>query len=586
MRVQSSRRPRIAVLARSLLRTKHVSRLVPIGLALALLACKPRETSVPTSLSQQLSAEIVLQPPPDHLRGRVALHAGARLYAAPHFGAASWLLTLPDPPLVDGGDSPPRARALRVIGVTGEFVALTNDLSGEGPEIAACGEPLHDIDHLRLLVYVPEVHLASVTTRVLELEPLGDAGTLRVGAGARVGEPIPSAGLPSIPQGSKWRMIDADGLRALVPVPDDAIGRAWDPAQVPEFDRAGEQLFQDAEGVHTWLDDQGSDRVELTLRNACAEQRRTIDDAKEIASLRALAEDLFYDQGPEPDPLPEPPPAGPYRISVGADLRWTDGNLAAEVIGRFELLELGQASDDRRCFALTLGSELQPMVEPPLACARAEAIELLDGEAALAFERSSELEVGGTIRFGELRGDVEWDHRVARELLNVRHSTIAECLRPLANRAEREEVPALGRWELGLTIDGDGRVIDATVEATRTSEDPLEGAVADCLRAEAGTWLFPSAAGRLVVPIEFGDPDLLGEWVSEGEAESEPEPAKGKSKGKAKNEPKVDPNRGSVVIIRDDESKAGAERAPDEDEGSESEESTNEEEINYLDPFD
>lgn len=520
---------------------------------LGLIACKRDDTSVPTTALSDSGSFVVIEPAPDHLRGRVALVTGARLYAAPRFGSSSWELALPDPPLVASRDALPRARALRVVGVSGDFLALTNDLADDSG--LGCGEPLEGIDHLRMLFYVPPAHLAPVLTRPLELEPLGDAGLLRVSAGARVSEPLPAGGMPNPGPDHHWRSIDADGLRALVPVPDDAVGLAWDPEAQIELDSDGQLLFRDAEGSYAWFSDPGGDEVELNLRNACAEHRQVISEPNEVASLRELALTLAADEPGEVDDSAEEyerPPQGPWRLITGTDLRWTDGNLAAEVIAPFEIAALGQDWEDRRCFTVVLGDNLEVVDEqPPVACVRPDQLEFV-GDQITTFDRGLELEIGGSVRFGQPTVEGPWGPDVVRELLNGHHTTIAECLRPLAQRLESEGLPFAGRWRLELEVDGNGRVVDALVEAVATSDERVE----DCLRAETGTWLLPPSSGKLIVDLEFGDARVLGDMLDDqAEDEPEPEPKGKKPKSKAKAKPDVKPKEkepGRVMIIRDD----------------------------------
>lgn len=521
-----------------------------------LIACKREDTSAPASTLSDSSSFVVIEPAPAHLQGRVALASGARLYAAPRFGSSSWTVQLPAPPLVAQQDALSRARALRVVGVSGDFLALTNDLADDSG--LGCGQPLAGTEHLRVLFYVPAAHLAPVLTRALELEPLGEAGLLRVSAGARVGEPLPEGGMPNPGPNHHWRPIDADGLRALVPVPDDAVGWAWDPSARMEFESEGQLLFRDAEGSYAWLSDPGGDEVALSLRNECAEHVQTITDPAEVASLRELAT-MTSDEGIDPrdaanDVGDEAPPQGPYRLVVGSDLRWTDGNLAAEVLAPFEIAALGQDWEDRRCFPLELGGELVVVDgQPPVTCVRPDQLDFV-GDQITRFDRGLELEIGGSVRFSQPTVEGPWGPDVVRELLNLRHATIAECLRPFAMRLEDSGLPVAGRWRLELEVDERGQVVDALVDPIATSDEPTE----DCLRADTGTWLLPPSAGKLMVELEFGDAQALAaalDLAADEADEAEPTPSKPKSKPKSKTKPKPEPeskDSGRVMIIRDE----------------------------------
>jgi len=510
--------------------------------ALGLIACKPKDVGAPIDSLSQTGTFVVIEPAPEHLRGRVALLAGARLYASPSFESSSWALDLPAPPLAARGDALPRARAMRVIGVSGDFVALTNDLADESE--LGCGQPLAGISHLRMLFYVPVAHLAQVITRPLELEPLGEAGLFRVSAGARISEPLEPGGMPSPGEASHWRAIDADGLRALVPVPDDAVGLAWDPAAQIELEPTGQLLFRDAEGSYAWLDDAGGEDVGLSMSNACAEHIQTVTKADEVASLRELAAAIVDEPGDadERESVGEVwrEPEGPYRLLTGSDLRWTDGNLAAEVIAPFEIAALGQDWDERRCFALELGEELELIAaHPPVACVRADQLEFV-GDQLTSFDRGLELEIGGTVRFGQPSVEGPWGPDVVRELLNGHHPTIAECLRPLAERLQAEDLPFAGRWRLELEVDDRGRVVEAKVDPIAVSDERVE----DCLRAETGTWLLPPSAGKLIVALEFGSPEVLAKQLDEAyePLDEAPEPP-----------PKSNErDSGRVMIIRDE----------------------------------
>lgn len=524
--------------------------------ALSLLACKPKQVGAPASALSSSGAFVKIDAAPEHLRGRVALRAGARLYAAPRHSATSWTLSLPEPPLDAANDELPRARVLRVVGMSGEFLALTNDLAvreEDGP--LGCGEPIAELGALRMLFFVPTAHLAPVVTRPLELVPLGNDGVLRVGAGARVGPPLPAAGMPSLAAGTHWRAIDADGLRALVPVPEDAVGLAYDPSAGREAsDDAGQLAFRDAEGSLAYLIDHG-DEGALALRNACGEHVEALAPA-ELPALRELAAATaeLASEASEAPVAYEPPPLQPWRLIEGADLRWTDGNLAAEVLAPFEVPAPGQDWEDRRCFVLELGSELEVIDrQPPVACVRPDRLEYV-GDEMVSFDRNLEVELGGSVRFGQPTLEGPWGPDVVRELLNDHHGSIAECLRPLVDRLDAEGLPYAARWRLELQVDGQGRVRAAEVEAALASDERVE----DCLRADTGTWLLPPGAGTIVVDLEFGNAELVAEQIDAlPEPEPEPEPPKSKAKKpKAKSEPEPKSEPGRVMIIRDEDDAA------------------------------
>jgi hypothetical protein len=538
------------------------SRISIVSLAL-MLGCtfKPDEPTaqVPSEFALGTS-KITIEPAPAHLLGRVALPAGARLYARPTYTSPSWTLRLPEPPLsVLGSDGPPRARAFRVVGVVRsddgslggsletptEFIAVTNDLDGEAEHpVHGCGPRFGDLSHLRALLYVPAVHLAEVTTRSLALVPFSPAGDIEhvsVGAGVRVGAAAPTHGLPAAPTDTRWRWIDADGIRVLAPIPDDAVGVAWDPADTPKLGNAGEPLLRDAEGSTLWLDDDGGAQLELTIRNECGEHRRVVDDPAELANLRALALDVFYDQSPPPEPAPIVPQDADYVIVANTPLRWTDGELAGEVLDDWTVtVGVGQTWDNRRCFSLLLSSELVPLDEPALACVKPDALEPL--ATARGFRVSDELELGGSIQLGPpevIAGT--WDERLLRPVFNDHHAGAAECLRPLL-LSTKELLSA--RWVLAMIVAENGRVDQVDVTALGESH----AAVEDCLRIEAYTWAMPQGGGQLLVPVTLGlwHPANVG-----AEPEPEPEPeAKPKSKP-THAEPEPEP--GKVIIIRDDE---------------------------------
>lgn len=519
-------------------------------LALA-LSCKPEAERAIAPGGTVLGEAMMIEAAPEHLRGRVALPAGARLYARPTYASPSWTLSLSDPPAI-ASDSPPRARAFRVVGVVRastnslapEFLAVTNDLDGdeENPP-RGCGSRFTDLPHLRMLLYVPVVHVAEVTTRTLELEPFSASGEqeqLQIGAGARVGRRSPVSGLPPAPSGSSWRWIDADGIRVLAPVPDDAVGQAWDPSDTPTLRSGGEQLLQDAEGSLLWLRDDSGAQVELGVRNDCGEHRRVVVDPYEVESLRALAIDVFYDQSPrEYEPVVQPD--ADFMIASGTPLRWPDGELAGEVLQDWAVtVGIGQDGEGRRCFPLVLSGELTPLDQPGLACVSPDALTPLSGGDH--FGVSDELELGGSIELGPpevLAG--EWTAAILRPVLNGHHATVAECLRPLLRA---DEPPPASRWVLMMIADEQGRV--AEVEVTALGE--THAVVEDCLRAEAFTWLMPDRGGQVLIPV------TLGPWDPSMEVAQEPEPKTTKpKKPKAKGKPEPAPERGKVVIIRDDE---------------------------------
>lgn len=527
---------------------------------LGVIACKPDQSeSTPPSGLAAGATRITIEPAPEHLRGRVALAAGARVYSRPTFASPSWAIALPDPPLASG-DGPPRSKAFRTVGIVrandgtiggaGDFVAVTNDLAGEdGSAPIGCGSRFGDLAHLRMLLYVPVIHLAQVTTRALELEVVSTRSQpdrVRLGAGARVGAVQQLQGLPPIPDGSSWRWIDADGIRLLAPIPNDAIGVAWDPGSLPEFGDAGDALFRDAEGSTLWLRDDGGVTVELTVRNDCAEHRQRIDEPTEVANMRALALDAFYDQRPRGEPEPVVELEADYRIPAGTALRWTDGDLAGETLADWSVaIGVGQTWDGRRCFPLPLGSELAPVDSTALACVDPSSIELLT--AGAGFGVTDELSLGGSIELGPATvvDGGPWDPQSLRAILNGRHDSVSECLRPLLLASEGLTG---ARWDLRLTVSLLGRVDEVELVV----RGPTHDAVDDCLRAEAFTWLFPEGvSGRIEVPV------MLGEWTpdmdpSPPEPEPAPEPKPKSGKGKS-DKPRPDPERGKVIILRDEE---------------------------------
>jgi len=530
-------------------------------------------TELPSALAAGVQRTSI-EPAPDRLRGRVALSSGARLYARPTYTSASWSLDLPEPPLMSG-DGPARARSFRVVGIvrstaagaagwSGDFVALTNDLDGEdGNAPIGCGPRFSDLDHLRMLVYVPAVHLAEVTTRPLELEPFSAEQAnerLRLGAAVRVGPSASVAGLPALAEGARWRWIDADGIRTLAPIPDDAVGLAWDPGQIPTFSDAGEALMRDAEGSTIWLRDSGGDSLELTVRNHCAEHWKRIDHPGQVQSIRDMALELFYDQRPARDRAPAVEDQADYRIPAGTPLRWTDGELAGELLRDWDVaVGVGQSWDGRRCFALPLGSELTAVTAPPLICVEPRALELLaTARSGAGFEVTDMLSLGGSIELGpfEVLAGGPWAEKSLQSILNLHHDGVSECLRPLLVAGE---TVIAARWNLGLTVTQFGRVDEVEIDARGQTHDAVE----DCLRAEVFTWLLPEIingeeVGRLTVPLS------LGRWTVELEQaaierDAEAEAAKGKAKGKPKAEPKgagkqpAERERGKVVIIRDED---------------------------------
>ncbi|WP_146658129.1 hypothetical protein [Enhygromyxa salina] len=533
------------------------------GLALA-LGCTPKTTNntgqVPSEFADA-TLKVTIEPAPAHLQGRVALPTGARLYARPTYTSPSWTLTLPDPPLSGlSSNGPARARAFRVVGVvrTGdaslggsldspaEFLAITNDLDGEAEQPArGCGPRFVDLSHLRTLLYVPAVHLAEVTTRSLEFAPFsaaGDVEQVSVGAGVRVGPASSTHGLPVAPPNTRWRWIDADGIRVLAPIPDDAIGFAWDPTDTPKFDSAGEPLLRDAEGSTLWLDDDGGARLELTIRNECGEHRRIVDEPVERENLRALALEVFYDQSPPPEPAPIVPPDADYLIVANTPLRWTDGELAGEVLRDWAVtVGVGQTWDNRRCFPLVLSGELRPLDEPALACVKPEALEpLANAVEAGGFGASDEMELGGSVQLGPPEVIVgTWEERLLRPVLNSHHASVGECLRPLLLGIEELEG---ARWVIAMTVAESGRVEQVDVTALGESH----GAVEDCLRVEAYTWAMPQGGGQLLVPVTVGVWGDAGSDVG-GEAEAEPEVEAKAAK------PEGERERGKVIIIRDED---------------------------------
>jgi hypothetical protein len=529
-----------------------------ISLALTLLlapSCKPEADQWSVPGGSVVGESMMIETAPDHLRGRVALPAGARVYSRPTYASPSWTVNLPDPPAI-ASDSPPRTRAFRVVGVVNrsggamspEFLAITNDLDGDDEHPPrGCGSRFTDLQHLRMLLYVPVVHVAEVTTRTLEVEPFSASGELeqlQVGAGARVGRRSPVSGLPPAPSESSWRWIDADGIRVLAPVPDDAVGQAWDPSNTPTLRTGGEQLLQDGEGSRLWLRDDGGAEVEFGVRNDCGEHRRLVVEPYEVESLRELALEIFYDQSPrEYEPVVQP--EADYMIASGTPLRWPDGELAGEVLQDWSVtVGVGQDWEGRRCFPLVLSGELEPLDEPGLACVSPDALTPLAG--AGQFGVSDEFELGGSIELGPpevLAG--EWTAAILRPVLNSHHATVAECLRPLLGG---EEPPPASRWVLMLVASADGRV--AEVEVMPLGE--THAVVEDCLRAEAFTWLMPDRGGQVLIPVTLGPWDASMEVVQEPEPAAKPKP-KGTGKTKPKAKPEPPPERGKVMIIRDDE---------------------------------
>ncbi|PRQ09747.1 hypothetical protein [Enhygromyxa salina] len=237
-------------------------------------------------------------------------------------------------------------------------------------------------------------------------------------------------------------------------------------------------------------------------------------------------------------------------IVANTPLRWADGELAGEVLEDWAVtVGVGQSWDNRRCFALLLSSELVPLDDPALACVKPEALEPL--ATGGGFGVSDELELGGTVQLGPpevLAG--EWEDRLLRPVLNSHHASVSECLRPLLRRADE-----LGsaRWVLAMNVAESGRVDQVDVTALGETDTAIE----DCLRVEAYTWAMPQGGGQLLVPV------TLGVWRPSDSAEpaertepsgpSEPSGPAGPASTSRSKPAEPDPNRGKVIIIRDDD---------------------------------
>lgn len=270
-------------------------------------------------------------------------------------------------------------------------------------DVPDCASALWALSAFRLQLHVAESDLVSVTTRRVGVD---------FGDGTRVDL---LAGVPLRRDGTGWTA-ELTGLSMSVTLPDDAVGRYYDPGDrsfgdvTPEPLAAGDdRLVYDRthELTDAQLEQTGFDPHVVATYGRRTDAGRTLADVRlRCASIRAIVPSSRL------GPVPEAalvgvlsgsgafgmigalggPSTPTWQVRRGATISWRDGGIAGLVEHDHTFTSAPEVVDARRCFAVELGAgSVLPL------CFEASAVEDVPGAS---------VDPGGALGFGPLGGEL------------------------------------------------------------------------------------------------------------------------------------------------------------------------------------
>lgn len=431
---------------------------------------EPAEPAEPRTVEAQTKAGHAAEPPqPEPPTGYALLPPGTELRRVPDAAAPPVALPKLEPVASSASLPPvPRGWVVMVTGTDGDFLEIETLRPPEGER--HCEEALPALEGFRLRFYVPADAPARVTTRALRID--GAEGT----------ELALPPGTPLRPRAVGRFVAEGHGVRVEVALPDDAVGRLYEPEPSPPPRPATEQLPAGTGLTFDGSPVPGAERLPGAPTVEVIDHRRDADGV--LARVRAGCLSLQVRSSAEPLPLETvataaPSPSGPgissrteYEPRAGATVYWPDNRVAGQVTHEHRFIEAPTETGSRRCFDLALGDGALPLCFDPGDIVEHETL----GPRTPAAH--------GVLDKEEIR-------RVIRSHL----SSIQKCYETSLMKRPTLE----GRLVLRITVGSTGKVTD--VEAT--TDTLSEPEVAKCVIAIAKTWVFPPPRGGATAEIRY-----------------------------------------------------------------------------------
>lgn len=388
---------------------------------------------------------------------------------APHASSASL------PPV-------PRGYLVMITGTDSDFLEVETLRPPEGER--HCEEPLPALEGFRLRFYVPADAPARVTTRALRID--GAEGT----------ELALAPGTPLRPRATGRFVAEGNGVRVEVALPDDAVGRSYEPEASPTERPATEHLPAGARLTFDGSPLQGAERLPGAPTVEVLDHRRDADGV--LARVSAGCLSLQVRSSAEPLP-PEvvaaatpPSPSGPgissrteYEPRAGATVYWPDNRVAGQVAHEHRFTEAPTEAGSRRCFELALGDGALPLCFDPGDIVEHET----HGLALVGYGAATK----AGPRTPAIRGVL--DKEEIRRVIRSHIRSIQSCYETSLMKRPTLE----GKVVLQITVGSTGKVTN--VEAT--TDTLSEPEVAECVIARAKTWVFPPPRGGATAEIRY-----------------------------------------------------------------------------------
>jgi hypothetical protein len=473
-----------------------------------------------TPVAPPVAAVIEAAPPP---HGFALVRPGAAI----HLGPASGPAPAPSITLPTGGPG----FVVAAVGREGDHITVETPVD----DVPNCASTLWALSAFRLQLHVAEADLVSVTTRRVAVD---------FGDGTRVDL---LAGVPLRREGTAW-IAELTGLSMSLTLPDDAVGRYYDPGDRsfgdvrPEplasgddrliYDRTHE--FTDAQLEQTGIDPRGvatfgrrteAGRTLADVRLRCASIRAVVPSSRlapvletaVLGMMGGMAGGLIGGLGSPSTPT--------WQVRRGATVWWRSGGIAGLVERDHTFTAAPEVVDARRCFAVELGAgAILPL------CFEAAAIEDVPGASVDPGAGLAGIgELGSVLGEGELGGGIGGlgaigsgsgtglGHGTKRKrpkagtgTTTVVGSLDKDAVRRVVRRHMNEvkycyeaglaKDPTLeGKVTIVLTIGPSGDVSTATVK-----DDTLaDASVGKCIAKAVARWTFPAPVGGGMVVVKY-----------------------------------------------------------------------------------
>ncbi len=277
-------------------------------------------------------------------------------------------------------EGPPRSVMVMVTGVDGEFLAVETLPPPEGEQ--HCEDGPAATHHFRLRFFVPRDAPLTVSTRELVHEGVkGTKVTL-------------APGTPLHKDSSGTWVADAEGVRVSLPVPEDAVGRFYEPGPKPTLETLGSRLPISTLLYHDGVEVQGTVNLKGGEQPHVYDHSTDADGTLVTVASRCLTLVARSSAPPSPrsltvrDPriealksgtsagilgmLAAPPPdedvwggltgsafvgGKQFEVRSGATIYWEDSRIAGQVVADHRWAKEGEAVGQRLCFSLPLDNK-------------------------------------------------------------------------------------------------------------------------------------------------------------------------------------------------------------------------------------